>query len=162
MTILTGTPDHGPSGDGNGGAIDWQGPPSHVRLWLTTIPPSQVVRAEPLAAPREPYEEVARVLEGWIAGAVEAKALPALSIALVDDQRIVWARGFGFSDRARRVPATAETVYRVGSVSKLFTDTAVMRLVEEGRLDLDAPDPAPSCPNSRRGIPSTRQSRCGT
>ncbi len=68
-----------------------------------------------------------------------AKALPALSIALVDDQRIVWARGFGFKDLEHRVSATAETVYRVGSVSKLFTDMAVMQFVEQGKLDLDAP-----------------------
>ena len=67
------------------------------------------------------------------------KELPALSIALVDDQKIVWARGFGFADPQAKKPATAETVYRVGSVSKLFTDIAVMQLVEQGELDLDAP-----------------------
>jgi CubicO group peptidase (beta-lactamase class C family)/D-alanyl-D-alanine dipeptidase len=67
------------------------------------------------------------------------KGLPALSIALVDDQRIVWAEGFGFADPADSIPATAETVHRVGSVSKLFTDIAVMQLVEQGKLDLDAP-----------------------
>jgi len=64
---------------------------------------------------------------------------PALSIALVDDQQIVWAQGFGFADPARKTPATAETVYRVGSVSKLFTDIAIMQQVERGKLDLDAP-----------------------
>ena len=68
-----------------------------------------------------------------------AKGLPALSIALVDNQQIVWARGFGFADVQKQTPATADTVYRVGSVSKLFTDLAVMQLVEQGRLDLDAP-----------------------
>ena len=78
-------------------------------------------------------------LESWIALEVKAKGLPALSIALIDDQRILWARGFGTADPKRQVPATADTVYRVGSVSKLFTDLAVMQLVEEGRLDLDAP-----------------------
>src|SRR5207302_5125243 len=54
-------------------------------------------------------------------------------------QAVVWARGFGLADPKAKRPATAETVYRVGSVSKLFTDIAVMRLVEQGRLDLDAP-----------------------
>ena len=78
-------------------------------------------------------------MEAFIAAEVKDKRLPALSIALVDDQRIVWARGFGFTDPKTRKPATAETVYRVGSVSKLFTDIAVMRLVEQGQLDLDAP-----------------------
>lgn len=69
----------------------------------------------------------------------EAKRVPAFSIALVDGDRVVWADGFGFQDAAKQTPATAETVYRVGSVSKLFTDIAVMRMVEQGRLDLDAP-----------------------
>src|SRR5262249_23897101 len=57
--------------------------------------------------------------------------------ALVDDQTIVWAAGFGFADP--KTPATANTVYRVGSVSKLITDIAVMQLVEQGLYDLDAP-----------------------
>ncbi|MGO9922160.1 MAG: serine hydrolase, partial [Isosphaeraceae bacterium] len=95
--------------------------------------------AEPVIPAREPYAEAASRLERWIAAEMASKGLPALSIALVDDQQIVWARGFGRADRARNVPATAETVYRVGSVSKLFTDLAVMQLVEQGRLDLDAP-----------------------
>ena len=83
--------------------------------------------------------EVVNVIEPWIAAEMEMKGLPALSIALVDDQRIVWSRGFGFADRARQVPATADTLYRVGSISKLFTALAVMQLVEQGRLDLDEP-----------------------
>jgi CubicO group peptidase (beta-lactamase class C family)/D-alanyl-D-alanine dipeptidase len=62
-----------------------------------------------------------------------------LSIAIVDDQTVLWAKGFGHSNLARTRLATPETVYRVGSVSKLFTDIAVMQLVEEGKLDLDAP-----------------------
>jgi serine beta-lactamase-like protein LACTB len=70
---------------------------------------------------------------------VEERRLPALSVALVDDQKVVWARGYGFADPKRKAPAGAETVYRVGSVSKLFTDLAIMALVERGTLDLDEP-----------------------
>jgi CubicO group peptidase (beta-lactamase class C family)/D-alanyl-D-alanine dipeptidase len=95
--------------------------------------------AQPVVGPLDPYAEVARRLEPWIAAEVDSKALPALSIALVDGERIVWARGFGFADRERTVPATADMVGRVGSVSKLFTDLAVMQLVEQGKLELDAP-----------------------
>lgn len=62
-----------------------------------------------------------------------------LSIALVDDQRVVWEEGFGYADREKKVPATATTLYRVGSISKLFTDVAAMQLMEQGRLDLDRP-----------------------
>jgi CubicO group peptidase (beta-lactamase class C family)/D-alanyl-D-alanine dipeptidase len=79
------------------------------------------------------------MLERFIAYEMADKDLPAMSISLVDDQEIVWARGFGFARPRDSVPATAETVYRVGSVSKLFTDIAVMQLVERGALDLDAP-----------------------
>ena len=90
-------------------------------------------------APQPGYEAISRRLEEQIAHEMADKGLPALSIALVDDQQIVWARGFGLADPETKRPATAETVYRVGSVSKLFTDIGVMQLVEQGELDLDAP-----------------------
>ena len=61
------------------------------------------------------------------------------SVAYVDDRRVVWSEGFGLADEARGVEATAATLYRAGSVSKLFTALAVMQLAERGRLDLDAP-----------------------
>src|SRR5260370_13219539 len=89
--------------------------------------------------PAPKYEAAVRVLIPFIEHEVSEKRLPALSIALVDDQEIVWAKGFGFPHPQAKVPATADTVYRVGSVSKLFTDVAVMQLVEKGQLDLDAP-----------------------
>jgi serine beta-lactamase-like protein LACTB len=95
--------------------------------------------AQPVVPPAKPYAEVAAALEKMIGQELESKQLPAVSIALVDDQKIVWARGFGQADPAAKVPATAQTVYRVGSVSKLFTDIAIMQLVEQGKLDLDAP-----------------------
>ncbi|MFO0805532.1 MAG: serine hydrolase [Gemmataceae bacterium] len=81
------------------------------------------------------YEQLDELIKEQVAD----KRLPALSIALVDDQKIVWSKGYGFQDAAKTIPATADTVYRVGSVSKLFTDVAVMQLVEQGKLDLDAP-----------------------
>ncbi len=62
-----------------------------------------------------------------------------LSIAVVDDQQVVWSQGFGYADTANKIPATPETIYRVGSISKLFTDTLVMQLAEQGKLDIDKP-----------------------
>jgi CubicO group peptidase (beta-lactamase class C family)/D-alanyl-D-alanine dipeptidase len=82
---------------------------------------------------------VAQVLEGFVQQEMTDKAIPAVSIALVDDQHIVWARGFGFANKQDSLPASATTVYRVGSISKLFTGIGVMQLVERGRLNLDAP-----------------------
>lgn len=86
-----------------------------------------------------PVLEAVPALQQLIEHEMEQKGLPALSIALIDDQEIVWSRGFGMADPESNVPATAETVYRVGSVSKLFTDLAVMQAVERGELDLDRP-----------------------
>src|SRR4051812_48541451 len=63
--------------------------------------------------------------------------IPGVSVAIVEDQTVIWSKGFGHADLAKSKPATPDTVFRVGSVSKLFTDIAVMQLVEEGKIDLD-------------------------
>src|SRR5579859_4065736 len=107
-----------------------------VALFLFCVSPG---RADPRVPPAAPYADAVKALDVYIARQVEERRLPALSVALVDDQKIVWARGYGFADPRRKTPATAETVYRVGSVSKLFTDIALMQMVEKGELDLDAP-----------------------
>lgn len=85
------------------------------------------------------HAAVAAYLEHIITAEMRDKSLPALSISLVEGNRIVWARGFGEADPVKHVPATAETIYRVGSVSKLFTDMGIMQLVEHERVNLDAP-----------------------
>jgi CubicO group peptidase (beta-lactamase class C family)/D-alanyl-D-alanine dipeptidase len=103
-------------------------------LWLVGCGSEAVERG-----PRPDYSDLTRALTPVIEREMQDKSISAVSIALVDDQEIVWARGFGYADPVDSVPATAETVYRVGSVSKLFTDIGVMQLVEAGQLDLDAP-----------------------
>src|SRR5438309_6375174 len=90
-------------------------------------------------APRQDYVPGARALAPFIQHELAEKQLPAISVALVDDQQIVWAQGFGLADPGNKTAATAGTTYRVGSVSKLFTDIGVMQLVERGELNLDAP-----------------------
>ena len=60
-----------------------------------------------------------------------------MSVGIVHDQELVWARGFGLADEERTVPAAPDTVYRIASISKLFTATAVMQLAERGLLSLD-------------------------
>lgn len=89
--------------------------------------------------PETDYGPALQRLKTAIEYEVQQKQLPAFSIALVDGKRTVWAEGFGFQDAERKVPATPQTVYRVGSVSKLFTDIAIMQAVEAGQIDLDAP-----------------------
>jgi CubicO group peptidase (beta-lactamase class C family)/D-alanyl-D-alanine dipeptidase len=95
--------------------------------------------AQSATAVRKDYTDVVEMLRPFIQQQMAEKELPALSIAIIDDQQIVWAEGFGMADPKSKIPATADTVYRIGSVSKLFTDIAIMQLVERGELNLDAP-----------------------
>ncbi len=82
---------------------------------------------------RNLQDELTRV----ILSEIEGKSIPAISIALIDDQDVVWAAGFGSEREDPSQAADEHTLYRVGSVSKLFTDLAVLQLVEEGKIDLD-------------------------
>lgn len=69
----------------------------------------------------------------------DTSGVAGLSAAISVDGAIVWAGGFGWADVERGVPMTDMTVSRFGSISKPIATVAVMRLVEQGRLDLDAP-----------------------
>lgn len=89
--------------------------------------------------PAARYGDVAAALDKVIRQEMKEQSLPAVSIALIADQQVVWAQGFGMANPSEKVTAAADTIYRVGSVSKLFTDIAIMQLVEKGQLDLDAP-----------------------
>ena len=70
---------------------------------------------------------------------MEKNKVTGLSIALVDDKGLIWAQGFGYADKENNIPATPQTVYRVASISKLFTATAIMQLAEQGRINIDEP-----------------------
>lgn len=61
------------------------------------------------------------------------------SIAIMDEGQIVYSEGFGTAERARNISANANTLYNIGSVSKTFCATAVMLLVDDGKISLDAP-----------------------
>jgi CubicO group peptidase (beta-lactamase class C family) len=78
-------------------------------------------------------------LDSFIVGLVESGALPALSVSVVKGDRLVWTKGFGFADLAAASPATPRTSYLWFSMTKIVTATAVVRLAEGGKLDLDAP-----------------------
>lgn len=69
--------------------------------------------------------------------AVQQKRTAGCSIAVVKDGETILAKGYGMADLENDVPATAETVYRIGSITKQFTATAIMQLVEQRKLSLD-------------------------
>jgi CubicO group peptidase (beta-lactamase class C family) len=79
------------------------------------------------------------VLSAWIENQRAYSGLPGASLAVVHDQELVWAAGFGWADMERRAPATADTLYRIASITKTFTATALLQLRDAGKLQLDDP-----------------------
>jgi CubicO group peptidase (beta-lactamase class C family) len=79
------------------------------------------------------------LLSAWIESQMAYLGLPGLSIGIVHDQEVVWARGFGHASLERGQPATPDTLFRIASITKLFTATAIMQLRDAGKLRLDDP-----------------------
>ena len=77
-------------------------------------------------------------LRARIARVLLREHVPGAGIALVADGEVVWSGGVGMADREARRPVDADTLFRVGSITKTFVALGVMKLVEEGRLELDA------------------------
>jgi CubicO group peptidase (beta-lactamase class C family) len=94
----------------------------------------------PAALAEDP--RVASALElatAWLEAQRAYERIPGVSAAVVHDQQVLWSGGFGFADRDAGRPATADTIYSICSISKLFTAIAVMQQRDAGRLRLDDP-----------------------
>jgi len=84
-------------------------------------------------------EELEAFMDGAVITQLKAQHIPGATVAVVQGDQIIFAKGYGYADieNRRRVVAN-QTHFRAGSVSKLFIWTAVMQLAEQGKLDLDA------------------------
>jgi CubicO group peptidase (beta-lactamase class C family) len=119
---------------------EWKGmaqAPAHP----AAVPPAAPQSASVAAAPQA-HELTAADLEAFLDGVmpIELKAddIAGAVVAVVKDGQPLFANGYGYADVATRKPVTADgTLFRPGSISKLFTWTAVMQQVEAGKLDLD-------------------------
>ncbi|HEX6159066.1 MAG TPA: serine hydrolase [Thermoanaerobaculia bacterium] len=65
--------------------------------------------------------------------------IPGLSAAILENQKVLWTRGFGYADLENKVPATPDTLYSIASVTKTFGSTLLMQLVEKGEVALEEP-----------------------
>ncbi|MFP8882324.1 MAG: serine hydrolase domain-containing protein [Myxococcota bacterium] len=89
------------------------------------------------AASLDDVEQLAAFIDGAAEALLESEQIPGMTVSIVKDGRVLLARGYGFATREDENPVSAEsTVFRIGSVSKLFVATAIMQLVEQGKLDL--------------------------
>lgn len=64
--------------------------------------------------------------------------IPSLSVAVVENGKIIWMESFGYADKENKIKATPNTLYTIASISKTFTATGIMKLAESGKIDLDA------------------------
>ena len=76
-------------------------------------------------------------IDDYVQAQMQRQHIPGLSLAIVKEGKVILAKGYGFSNVEHNVPAKPETIYQSGSLGKQFTATAVMLLVEEGKLGLD-------------------------
>jgi CubicO group peptidase (beta-lactamase class C family) len=76
-------------------------------------------------------------IDEYIRTEMQSQQIPGVALAVVKDGNVVLARGYGFANIEHQVPVTPETIFQSGSTGKQFTATAVMMLVEEGKLSLE-------------------------
>ena len=108
-------------------------------LWDTLSCPVYAQAQAPEAKRQTgPTSEQIALFEKSLEALARSNKLPGLSAALVHKQKVIWARGFGYEDLEKKTPATAETPYRLASLSKPFAAIILMQLVEEQKLVLDA------------------------
>ena len=125
--------------------------PLQAQPTSTLVPPKPVAPTATLAATADPavmvppgshpvtQGDVEAWLDGFMPYAIGRGGIPGAVVVVVKDGQILVQKGYGFADVAKRTPVDpATTLFRPGSVSKLVTWTAVMQLVEKGKIDLDA------------------------
>ena len=78
-------------------------------------------------------------LDTFILGQMKKRQIPGVSIAVLRDGKVLREQGYGFANLESRTPATKDSVYEIGSISKQFAAEAVMLLVEDGKLSVDDP-----------------------
>ena len=150
-----------------------------ARKWLATLALTTALAATPLSvqaddhAASEGTEEAEKaakeaaamgeamaLAEIWLEQFRQYENIPAISAAVVKGDKTVWSSGFGYTDRAMTQPATADTIYSICSISKLFTAVAFMQQWEKGTVRLDEPVStylpwAQLAPDDRESVPVT-------
>jgi CubicO group peptidase (beta-lactamase class C family) len=109
----------------------------------TPVPPSPQAPTSAETTVKEPLHELTAAdvhafLDGFVPMQLERENIAGAVVLVVKDGAILFAKGYGYSNVEKKLPVTVDaTLFRPGSISKLFTWTAVMQLVEQNKLDLD-------------------------
>src|SRR3954467_7565827 len=79
------------------------------------------------------------LVEAQLERELRTRKIPGLSAGIVYDQALIWNKGYGYANLEQQIPADERTVYRVASITKLFTSTMMMLLRDAGKVNLDDP-----------------------
>lgn len=99
--------------------------------------PSPVVLAT--AAEARTAHSFGRTLDAIAPRILRQYSVPGVAVALIKNGEVVWMKGYGVADTTSTKPITPETLFNVGSISKTATGWGLMRLVDGGKINLDAP-----------------------
>jgi len=89
------------------------------------------------AQPSQRYSQEIKIFEEFVRQQMKIARIPGLSIAFIKDD-FSWAKGFGYADLENKTPATEKSAYRLASNTKSMTAVAILQLVEQGKINLDA------------------------
>src|SRR5436190_13893122 len=122
------------------GVTGAQGPAPSPLMSAPSPPPANVPVVAP--QPRPPAQltkaDFETLLDALIPSQLRNRNIAGAVVSVVKDGQVLFQKGYGYADFAAKKPVVAEqTLFRPGSISKVFTATAVMQLVEQGKLDLD-------------------------
>lgn len=111
-----------------------------VIFFLILLPKSIFANPEtrpPSPEPEKNVEQLTNFLDKLFAEQMQKQHIPGLAIVIVKDGQVLLSKGYGYADIDKGIPIDAsKTLFRVASISKLFTATAIMQLVQQGKLDL--------------------------
>jgi CubicO group peptidase (beta-lactamase class C family) len=117
-----------------------QGPAPSPLISLPSPPPAAVPAPSPQTSPAPALtkQDLETFLDGLIPSQLQTRNIAGAVVSVVKDGQVLFQKGYGYADLDAKKPVIADqTLFRPGSISKLFTATAVMQLVEQGKLDLD-------------------------
>jgi CubicO group peptidase (beta-lactamase class C family) len=112
----------------------------HPLRWVLALAVCVSARgAQAQQAPPSSDTAAIRAARDYLREAQRGQLIPGVQVAVMRGGRLVWSEGFGLADLEQRVPVTRETRFRIGSVAKPLTATALALLAQQGRVELDAP-----------------------
>lgn len=109
--------------------------PNHYTVTLSNL----TNEARPYGLRLYNYTRAIADIAAFASESLAAHEVPGMAVSLVDGHDIVMLQGFGFADAGQQIAVSADTIFNIGSVSKLFTALAALQLVDAGLLELDAP-----------------------